>query len=432
MPDIIEIILQYLLLDEESGPRDYGQRRKCLRGQLCNYARIARPWRLPVQRILFAEVDIRSCEKLIKLRYIMSNHAAQGRFLRGCVRSLRLWVSELEKGGNLRPVDIPVAMRHFPSLYELRLDLYNVSSLGFEVMRDLQDTPSIQALMLTQPARDRYRDPDDSFGWELNFKTNVDFQLLTKVPHWKLRRFVLGNGFEVPCRESSPPKHRFEEFRFHGEFQNDEKGETSSRGINWYLQNSKRTLQVFSTSCLGYVPSMLPLESRNQLQSAEFSQLDQSSLANTTLRRLKELMWIRIKYYYGLWITLQDIIPRTNDIVHIGIEVERYYDWDQEVDSWKKEFPTTGMPSSQPLASLTNIKKISIIGFYQRKYSHQFIENGLQKMLGNAIEVRLYESLSDYKKSVVSLDSIILHFEAHIFHVSAAQAHTEGLYDIFL
>ncbi|PVG00149.1 hypothetical protein CPB86DRAFT_755616 [Serendipita vermifera] len=389
--DITEIILQYLLSNDREDTRNYSQSRKNLRKELCNYALISRNWRVPAQRIVFAEVDIKSSEKLRRLRYIMPVNTTQGLFLRGCVRSLRLWVNGTEKEGCLRPVDIPSTMRHFPSLYELRLDLYIVSSLGFDVLRDLKNTPSIQALMLTQPGRNTY-------GWKPT--TNIDFQLLTQVPHWKLHRFVLGRGFQVECRKSPPPRHRFEEFRFHGNVESDGQKEYSSRGINWYLQNSKQTLQVFSTTCYGYVPSMLPLENNNQLRSAEFLQMNEGLSAHVALKGLKELMWIYIDPYSWRGLLPMYVISQIKGLVHLGIEISSSFNWDSSMDAWIRSNPTPEWPSEQPLIFPPNLKRISFIGYRGRRYSRLFAQKRMQKALGDTIEIRLYNSLSEYKEAI--------------------------------
>jgi hypothetical protein len=403
--DIIAIILEDLSKGQEY-PLDYSKSRNNLRKQFCNCALISKEWRRPAQRLLFAEVDIQSRKKLETLPRILPPHTSQGQFLQGCVRSLRMWVGQSEKRGDLRPADIPAAMRHFPSLYELRLDLGNVLTLGLHVIRELRNTPSIQALMLTKRDRNTY---GTTFRW--TERTIVDLQLLTKVPHWRLRRFVLGKGFQVLFHDSPPPKHQFEEFRFHGEFQNDD---ISSSGVNWYLQNSKQTLQVFSTTCSGYLPSMLPLENRNRLQSAEFLQLYRGIYlyggvvyggnisVPAVLHGLKELMWIQMEPYHDWWeLVLKPIISEMSGIVHLGFKVNSWSNWDHVFERGTSTF---WKPSSRPFDSLKDLKRISIIGYQERRNSRLFIEERLQRSLGNTIEVRLYKSLSEYKKAVASLD----------------------------
>jgi hypothetical protein len=329
----------------------------------------------------------------------MPHHTSQGRFLRGCVRSLRLWVDGLERPGNLWPEDIPISMRNFPSLYELRLDVDSVSSLNPNVLYDLQDTPPIQALMLTG----RVPVSHDGRKFRIEEPTNIDFQLLVQVPHWKLRHFVLGRGLRVPCRKSiPPPQHQFLEFRFHGDVKENGNNYVPA-GINWYLQNSKHTLRIFSTTRVEYYPSMLPLPSRNGLRSAEFHNISESMSSHPVLEGVKELMWLRVNPSFG---RRQLIIPiplisKMKHLFHLGID-SGYIDWNWHLDRWLNLFPNPEIPTDSTPAFETNIKRLTITGFYSEKYSVQLIEERLQKVVGTDVEVRLYPSLREYKDDLVS------------------------------
>ncbi|PVG00309.1 hypothetical protein CPB86DRAFT_782886 [Serendipita vermifera] len=394
--DIIELILQYIVADDQDNSGESFQRRKWLRKRLSVCSRIGRVWRRPAQRILFAEVDIRTRHKLKMLQHVVPNYTSQGRFLRGCVRSLRLWVDGLERPGNLWPADIPVSMRNFPSLYELRLDVDSVSSLNSDVLYALRDTPRIQALMLTG------RVPTSHDGRKLLIEqpTNIDFQLLVQVPHWKLRHFVLGKGLRISCRKSPSPTHQFIEFRFHGDISCN--GEHYvSRGINWYIQNSKLSLRVFSTTRVEYYPPMLPLANKNGLLSVEIRDLGQEVSTHAGLEGVKELMWLRAHPSFG-WRQL--IIPvalvsRMKNLIHLGIDTG-YYDWDYHLSRWLKIFPKPEIPTDTTPSFSTNLKRLTIVGFYSKKYPVQFIQNQLQKVFEDDVEVRVYPSLREYKDEV--------------------------------
>ncbi|PVG00150.1 hypothetical protein CPB86DRAFT_872137 [Serendipita vermifera] len=399
IPDIIEIVLQFLLVDDQRDSRDYGQRRKSLRQRICNYAQISKDWRLPVQRILFAEVDIWTRHKLKTMGYIIPNHTAQGRFLRGCVRSLRLWVLSQEEGSSLRPEDIPYAMRQFPALYELRLDTKSLSSFNPEIMRDLQKTPSIQALMLTRSTLKRGYDHEIEERGQIEF----DLQLLCKVPHWKLRRFVLGRGLQVQCRASPSPPHQLEEVRFHGMIKGGRQPEFISKGIGWYLQNSMETLQVFSTTCPEYTPSMIRSYGNNRIQSAEFLRIDSKLFSFGTFRGLKELMWLDIQPPWRP----QNLLPmkslsHMDNIVHLGFQFSSESDW-----AWDLDFghaimaPQKTKNKPPPPPSLpVNVRRISIIGYTSSRFKRQSVQERIQKRLGDDIEVRLYGSLREYKEGI--------------------------------
>ncbi|PVF92239.1 hypothetical protein CPB86DRAFT_878018 [Serendipita vermifera] len=394
--DIIEMLLQYLLIDDQEDSRGYGQRRKSLRKLMSNYALIAKPWRLPAQRILFAEIDISTHHRLEMMEYIMPESTANGRFLRGCVRSLRLRILRQDERTNLRPGDIPAVMRMFPSLYELRLDTKDLLSFSPETMRDLQKTPSIQALMLTRSDLKRVSE------WSIWRKKTIDFdsQLLCKVPHWKLRCFVLGRGLNVQPRTSTPPPHRFEEFRFHGFIKGSGGQASAPEGLGWYLQNSQKTLQVLSTTCPGYQPSMLRLETKDRIQSAEFPLIDPQIFPFETFRGLKELMWLCVERPWSPQELLSiEALPQSN-IMHIGFVFAPQYGWNLYFGRDTMSPVDDGYPLTPPPSLPVNLRRLSFIGYEGDAYTLRVLQERIQNQVGNDIEVRVYCSLGEYKERV--------------------------------
>ncbi|PVF92240.1 hypothetical protein CPB86DRAFT_791347 [Serendipita vermifera] len=398
VPDVVQIILQYLLIDDQGDSREYGLRRKSLRQAMCNYALVGRGWRLPVQRILFSEVNISTRYKLKKMEDIMPVYTGQGRFLRGCVRSLRLWILDPEIVNSLQAEDIPSIMCQFPSLYELRLDTQNLSSFSIAVMRDFRKTPSIQALMLTRNALKEKADRKINDTEAIEF----DLQLLCKVPHWKLRRFVLGRGLQVHCRISPSPPHQLEEFRFHGQFKGGWQREALSGGISWYLRNSMETLQVFSTTCSFYDPSMLRLGvNNNKIQSAEFLHIYPHSFPFDTFRCLRELMWLTIGYSWKPHELLPvNALSQMNHIIHLGFLFQPAYDWNWHFGRDIMGPQNARNPPNRPPALPYNVRRISFIGYSSNRYPRRSVQERIQKQLGNDIEVRLYCSLREYKESM--------------------------------
>ncbi|PVF92242.1 hypothetical protein CPB86DRAFT_878021 [Serendipita vermifera] len=397
VPDVIEIILQYLLIDDEADSRGYGQRRRSLRQSMCNYALIARAWRLPVQRILFAEVDISTHHKVRKMEYVIPAHTAKGKFLRGCVRSLRLWILGRGEVSSLRPEDIPAVMRQFPSLYELRLDTKDLLSFSPDTIRDFQKTPSIQALMLMRTALKGKAD------WDIRLTDTIDFdqQLLCKVSHWKLRRFVLGRGIYVQCRTSPSPPHRFEEFRFHGTIKESYRREIISGGIGWYLRNSMETLQVFSTTCSEYDPSMLPFGPNNGIQSVEVLRIHPSLFPFGIFRGLRELMWLDIQYSWRPHDLLpMEALSQMDNIMHLGFQFQPGHTWYWYFERDIMNPPNAGNSLTPPPALPVNVKRVSILGYSSQNHTLQSVQKQIQKQLGNDIDIQLYCSLKEYKEGV--------------------------------
>ncbi|PVF92241.1 hypothetical protein CPB86DRAFT_769606 [Serendipita vermifera] len=397
VPDVVEIILQYLLVDDQGDSREYGQRRKSLRQSMCNYALVARAWRLPVQRILFAEVDISTHHKLRRMESIIPAHTAKGRFLRGCVRSLRLWILGWGEVSSLRPEDVPAVMRQFPSLYELRLDTKVLLSFSPDTIRDFQKTPSIQALMLTRSALKGKAD------WEIRGTETIDFdqQLLCNVPHWKLRRFVLGRGIQVQCRTSLSPSHQFEEFRFHGVIKEGFQLGAISSGIGWYLRNSMETLQIFSTTCPEYDPSTLPVGANNKLQSAEFFRIYPNSFSFGTFRGLRELMWLYTQYHWRPYQLLSmEALSQLDNIMHLGFRLQPNYDWNWYFGREIMNPQKASEPVIPPPALPASVRRVSFIDYSSYTYTRQDVQEQIQNQLGSGIDVQLYCSLKEYKEGV--------------------------------
>ncbi|CAG8685790.1 10246_t:CDS:2 [Acaulospora colombiana] len=269
-------------------------------------------------------------------------------------------------------------------------------------MSALKDTPRIQALMLTghipilsNGSRDVTEQP-----------TDIDFQLLVQVPHWRLRHFVLGKGLRIRCRKSSPPVHQFVEFRFHGDISWNGDHYVPN-GINWYIRNSRSTLRVFSTTRVDYHPTMLPLPRRNGLLSTEILDLGHDIPAHTALAGVKELMWLRANFSFGgrQFIIPVSLISRMKNLVHLGIDAGYYY-WDRDLDSWLKLFPNPSIPTDTTPSFSTSLRRLTIIGYYSIKYPIQFVQKRLQSVFEDEVEVRLYPSLREYKDEVVSLKAL--------------------------
>ena len=179
---------------------------------LPQYALVARSWRIPVQRLLFHEVKITNTDANYEaLRKAVNPSTEHGRLLRNCVRILNYTLSP---GSPSIPVykvtswekRLPVALKLFPHLYELRLNIDVVDNLSPSVIRALNDgTPPIRALQIGMRSARTFRTHESS----------VPLQLL-HIASWPLEVIVFrGEHWGFPNFSNFPPvKHQFYEVRW--------------------------------------------------------------------------------------------------------------------------------------------------------------------------------------------------------------------------
>ncbi len=201
--DVTFVIIEHLYYDSRLLPdwRNFPQ-----------YALVARSWRIPVQRLLFHEVNITTTDANYEaLREAVDPSTEHGRLLRKSVRILNYTLSP---GSPTIPVykatswetRLPVALKLFPYLYELRLNVDAVDDLSPGVIHALDNgTPPIRALQIGVRAR-RNRTID---------RSNVPLQLL-QISSWPLEAIVFrGERWPVNNFNNFPPvKHQFYEVRW--------------------------------------------------------------------------------------------------------------------------------------------------------------------------------------------------------------------------
>jgi hypothetical protein len=164
---------------------------------LCKYARVSRVWRLPVQRLLFQQVNIQTFQHYEAIAAACSPSTAQGRFLADCVRILDYQLRQMENG-RFRPETLlelrfPHALRLFPFLYELRVNCAGVKRLNDRTVKELRKTSPIQALRI------------DSGNEEI--ESVVPFQLL-QVENWPLEHLAMIGVFDMEAIAKYPPAKR--------------------------------------------------------------------------------------------------------------------------------------------------------------------------------------------------------------------------------
>lgn len=202
--DVIFLIIEHLYYDSRLLPDWRGFPR---------YALVARSWRIPVQRLLFHEVKITTTDANYEaLRKAVDPSTEHGRLLRNSVRILNYTLSP---GSPTIPVykatswekRLPVALKLFPYLYELRLNVDAVDDLSPGIIRALDNgTPPIRALQIGMRARSAYTAD----------RCNVPLQLL-QISSWPLEAIVFrGERWPVNNFNNFPPiKHQFYEVRWH-------------------------------------------------------------------------------------------------------------------------------------------------------------------------------------------------------------------------
>ncbi|PVG00151.1 hypothetical protein CPB86DRAFT_813418 [Serendipita vermifera] len=383
--DVIVIILQYLILDFEANINGLKSYQKSFRRQISTCALISRTWRLPVQKILFTEVDLRSRQKLLSIQDVFSIKKRQGNFLRSIVRSLRIRIDGLERTGNIRPSDLPVCMKHFPLLYGLRLELDQVESFSDAVIRALQTTPPIQALMLSQgrPNTRLYRGE----------YTCTYVQLLNQVPHWKLRHFVMSRGLAVGCPSTKhpPPKHQFVEVRVHADVNCQHHPKHST--IHWFFQNSESSLRILSISEKRYTPPLFSQEMKDNLLSLEYNSIVRYLKPSLLPTNLRELMWVEVDLLYNnnLPMIPQFILDHLPFLTHIRLSATQCGGRNTQ-PRWKFHSPHAKFPLPRSL------RRITVINIQFDQYEKPHRQCWCEEILGGEIEVYFFETLQDYKR----------------------------------
>jgi len=165
-----------------------------------------------VQRLLFHEVKITSTDANYEaLRKAVDPSTEHGRLLRNSVRVLNYTLSPGSPGipaykATSWEKRLPVALKLFPYLYELRINIDAVYDLSPSVIRALDNgTPPIRALqigMRSHPTRTTDR-------------SSVPLQLL-HISSWPLEAIVLrGDRWAIESFNNFPPiKHQFYEVRW--------------------------------------------------------------------------------------------------------------------------------------------------------------------------------------------------------------------------
>ena len=165
-----------------------------------------------MQRLLFHEVKITTTDANYEaLRKAVDPSTEHGRLLRNSVRILNYTLSP---GSPTIPVykatswekRLPVALKLFPYLYELRLNVDAVDDLSPGVIRALDNgTPPIRALQIGMRARSTYTTD----------RSNVPLQLL-QISSWPLEAIVFrGERWAIHNFNNFPPvKHQFYEVRW--------------------------------------------------------------------------------------------------------------------------------------------------------------------------------------------------------------------------
>jgi hypothetical protein len=187
--DILNMILEPLYFKPYTHTPDYAS--------LCKYARVSRVWRLPVQRMLFQQITIKTFRHYEAIAAACNPRTTQGRFLADCVRILDYQLKQTENGvfcpETLLELRFPHALRLFPFLYELRVNCAGTKRFNDETMKELRKTPPIQALRI-------------SSGNE-NTNSVVPFQLL-QIGNWPLEHLAMIGIFDMEAITKYPPARR--------------------------------------------------------------------------------------------------------------------------------------------------------------------------------------------------------------------------------
>ena len=299
------VIIEHLYYDSKLLP-DWGN--------LPRYALVARSWRIPVQKLLFHEVKITNTDASYEaLRKAVNPSTEHGRLLQNCVRILNYTLSP---GSPSIPAykatswekRLPVALRLFPYLYELRLNVDAVNTLSPSVIRALNDgTPPIRALQIGMRAHPILR----------SNVSNVPLQLL-HIPSWPLEAIVFrGEAWAFRSFNDFPPvKHQFYEARWLCPEPDDG---SLNLFLNYLTSNSLRSLNIIHVPQIGHIlPEWAPA-----LRSVLLTRGDHSALQHLPqLPFLRELVICQHDRQLDIDAQLSALTTLPPKLEHVGFTME--------------------------------------------------------------------------------------------------------------
>lgn len=195
--DVIGLILEHLYRGDDLKP-DYRN--------LSSYARVARAWGNPAQRLLFRHVIVDDEKSFNSIQHATRPGTPRGDLLPRYVRIL-----EYPKVSSSSPFRqkwegrLPTILNLFPLLYEVRVLISDLDQLSPNTLRALESTPPIIALRISMTASP-VRTAESSI---------VPVQLL-QVKRWPLKYIVIhGSPFALDRVGGLPPcHHKFEYIKF--------------------------------------------------------------------------------------------------------------------------------------------------------------------------------------------------------------------------
>ena len=303
--DVIFVIIDHLYYDTKLLP-DWNN--------FPQYALVARLWRIPVQKLLFHEVKITSTDANYEaLRKAVNPSTEHGRLLRNCVRILNYTLSP---GSPTIPAykatswekRLPVALKLFPYLYELRLNIDGMADLSAGVLRALDDgTPPIRALQIGMRFRPTSM-PRDS---------NIPLQLL-HIPSWPLEAIVFrGEQWGLQNFSDFPPiKHQFYEVRW---LCPEPTYDSLEPFLEYLTANSLKSLRIIHVAHFGHIlPEWAP-----SLRSVLLTRADISGLQQLPhLPFLRELVICGPNSSRDVHGQLSTLATSTPKIEHVGFTIE--------------------------------------------------------------------------------------------------------------
>jgi hypothetical protein len=212
------------------------------------YALVATSWRIPVQRLLFHEVNITNTDaKYEALRKAVDPSTEHGRLLQKFVRILNYTMSP--NSVTIPPYKattwekrFPVALKLFPYLYELRLNIDAVYELSPSIISALGDgTPPIRALQIGMRPHPR----------RFHALSIVPLQLLHISP-WPLEAIVFrGEQWAPQAFANFPPvKHQFYEVRW---LCPEPSADSVKPFLKYLTSNSSKSLQILHVPQVDHV-----------------------------------------------------------------------------------------------------------------------------------------------------------------------------------